>query len=535
MSAQKGQVEHVPLKGSRRYHRSGAKVMGKCDQQEWCEVTVKVRRKAPLPEPVPSKPLSCADLTAKFGAEPKDLDAAEKVLTSFGLTMLSRNAEARTVKFGGPASKMEKAFGVQLLKVKHDDVIYRGRVGEIHIPAELGQVVTGVFGLDNRPMIKRRKPIQSQAVQALPPANQRPWFLPQELADAYQFPAGDGSGQKIAILEFGGKYIASDLQLFLKLAGLKSATPEVNVKNVLPLPAQQQNDPDSIGETMLDIEVIAGVCPKATIDVYFSRWSEKGWVDNLDAVMTDADAAPIVSVSYGLAEGQDIWTQQAVDHVNDTLKELANAGVTVCVSTGDDGSDDQVADGQAHVSFPASSPYVLAVGGTTLDRSTNDEVVWFEGDGVRRDQGGSTGGGVSEFNPKPSWQTVNIPSVDPSVKSGRIIPDVAADAAGSTGYFMVAQNTPAIVGGTSAATPLWAALLTRIGQAGKKVGFLTPRLYTANSTTGGKPLGSVACRDITSGSNKSGDSVAGYSALVGYDACTGWGSPNGKALLEHLS
>ncbi len=247
----------------------------------------------------------------------------------------------------------------------------------------------------------------------------------------------------MGILEFGGKYIPQDLQLFLKAAGLSSATPEVVVKQVLPLPADQQNDPDSIGETMLDIEVVAGICPKATIAVYFSRWSEKGWVDNLDAVLSDSDAPPILSVSYGLAEGASIWTQQTIDHVNDTLKELANAGMTVCVSTGDDGSDDQVNDGQAHVSFPASSPYVLAVGGTALDRSTGDEIFWFEGDGVRRDQGGSGGGGVSESNPKPTWQTVDIPSVDPSTTSGRIIPDVAADAAGSTGYFMVAQGSPA--------------------------------------------------------------------------------------------
>ena len=429
---------------------------------------------------------------------------------------------------------MEQAFGVNLLRVKHNDVMYRGRVGEIQIPAQLSKTVTGVFGLDNRPMIKRRKSIQSQAVHALPPADQRPWFLPQELADAYKFPDGDGRGQKIGILEFGGKYIPQDLQAFLKFAGLASASPEVIVKNVLALTAQQQNDPDSIGETMLDIEVVAGLCPKATIAVYFSRWSEKGWVDNLDAVLTDDDAPPILSVSYGLAEGQDIWTQQTIDHINDTLKELANAGMTVCVSTGDDGSDDQVGDGQAHVSFPASSPYVLAVGGTALDRSTGDEITWFEGDGVRRDQGGSTGGGVSESNPKPSWQTVDIPSVQPSVTSGRIIPDVAADAAGSTGYFMVAQGTPAVVGGTSAATPLWAGLLTRITQAGKKVGFLTPRLYGPTSTTGGKTLGAAACRDITSGGNKSGNAAAGYTALVGYDAVTGWGSPNGKALLDHL-
>ena len=141
---------------------------------------------------------------------------------------------------------------------------------------------------------------------------------------------------------------------------------------------------------------------------------------------------------------------------------------------------------------------------------------------------------MSEFNPKPSWQTVDIPSVDPSTTSGRIIPDVAADAAGSTGYFMVAQGTGQIVGGTSAATPLWAGLLTRISQAGKKVGFLTPRLYGPTSTTSGKTLGAVACRDITSGSNKSGSAAAGYSAQVGYDAVTGWGSPNGKALYDNL-
>ncbi len=497
-------------------------------------MTVKVRRKAELPEPVAGKSISRAELTKKYGAESGDLDAVAKAFNSLGLTVISKNAVARSVTLAGAASKMERAFGVNLLKVKHNDIIYRGRIGEIQIPAELAKIVTGVFGLDTRPMIKRRKPIQSQAVHALPPPDQRPWFLPQELADAYDFPDGDGSGQKVGILEFGGKYIPQDLHAFLKFTGQGSAAPEVIVKHGLPLTSQQQNDPDSIGETMLDIEVLAGLCPKATISVYFSQWSERGWVENLDAVLSDGDAPSVLSVSYGLAEGESIWTQQAIDHVNDTLKELANAGTTVCVSTGDDGSDDQVNDGGAHVSFPASSPYVMAVGGTSLDRTSGEEIVWFEGDGVRRDQGGSTGGGVSEMNKKPSWQTVDIPSVDPSANGGRIIPDVAADAAGSTGYFTVSQGTPGVVGGTSAATPLWAGLLVRVMQSGKNVGFLPPRLYRHTSTTSGKPLGSVACRDITSGSNTSGSSAAGYSAKPGFDACTGWGSPKGKALLDNL-
>ena len=144
--------------------------------------------------------------------------------------------------------------------------------------------------------------------------------------------------------------------------------------------AEQQNDPDSIGETMLDIEVIAGICPKATIQVYFSRWSEKGWVDNLDAVLTDY-GCPWSAVSYGLAEGR------ISDPANDRSPERHAQGACqcrrhVCVSTGDDGTDDQVADGQAHVRLPGEQPVVLAVGGTSLDRSTGDEIVWFEGDGV---------------------------------------------------------------------------------------------------------------------------------------------------------
>ena len=80
MSVSQPKAEHVPLKGSRRYHRAGAQVMGRCDGQDWCEVTVKVRRKEALPEPVPGKPISRTELTAKYGAESKDLDTVAKTL-----------------------------------------------------------------------------------------------------------------------------------------------------------------------------------------------------------------------------------------------------------------------------------------------------------------------------------------------------------------------------------------------------------------------------------------------------------------------
>src|SRR5262249_40890693 len=149
-----------------------------------------------------------------------------------------------------------------------------------------------------------------------------------------------------------------------------------------------------------------------------------GWIANLDAVLNDPASPSVVSVSYGLAEGTDIWTQAAIDHVNDSLQALANAGITVCISSGDDGSDDQVPnDGRAHVDFPATSPFVLSVGGTSLNRQSGDEVVWFDGDGLRRDGGGSGGGGVSEFNARPSWQSgIDIVSVNPHAPNGRVIP-----------------------------------------------------------------------------------------------------------------
>jgi kumamolisin len=265
-------------------------------------------------------------------------------------------------------------------------------------------------------------------------------------------------------------------------------------------------------------------------------------VVNLDAALQDPAKLGVVSISYSLAEGIDIWTQQTVNQINDTLKEFANAGVTVCVSSGDDGSDDQVGDGAAHVGFPASSPYVLAVGGTSLNRHTDTEVVWHEGDGVRPN-GGATGAGCSVMNPRPNWQNFDIASANPHGPAGRILPDVTGNAALNTGYRIFGPNpdpnAPAgssvwqTVGGTSASTPLWAALIVRLIQSGKKVGYLTPQLYGPNAKTGGKPLGSLVCRDITKGDNASG-SAPGYSAGKGFDAASGWGSPIGAKFTTYL-
>jgi kumamolisin len=530
---------HVVLPGSRRYHRAGAEVLGRADAHEWCDITIKLRRAEELPEPVAGKAVvSRSDFEHRYGADSDDLATVENVLTKAGLTIESKDATTRNIKVGGPVDAMEKLFEVHLLRMQHNDHFYRGRVGDIHVPKALGGIVTGVFGLDTRRMTRHRKSHISQAAShALPAAAHRPWFLPQELASIYQFPPGGGDGQTIGIIELGGRYVPTDLAEFAQLTGL-GVPPKVVTIQVEKESTQDANDEGAIGECMLDVEVVAGVCPRSTIAVYFSNFTEKGWIDALDAALHDkANKPSVISISYGLAEGTSIWTGQAMQAVNDTMKEAAALGVPVCIASGDDGSDDQVGDGAAHVDFPSTSEFVLCVGGTALKKRNGKgfvETTWFDGDGLRADGGGSTGGGVSEVIARPTWQkNITIPSVNPQAPAGRCVPDVAADAAGSTGYFMVSLGKPQISGGTSAAAPLWAALLARLMANGKQVGFFTPLLYQANARTAGQPLGAAALKDITSGGNATA-AAGGYKAGAGFDAVTGWGSPNGANLMKLL-
>jgi kumamolisin len=541
MRAHSNPTTHVVLKGSRRSHRSGAQVLGHADPHEWCEITVKLRRQTPLPEPQPGKAvLTRAEAAEKHGASAADIEAVAKSLTGYGLTVLAKDQSTRSVKLSGPVERMEAVFKTHLFRVRHDNHLYRGRVGELSVPEELQGIVEGVFGLDTRPMIRPRRPrvqLQSAPSNQLPPPAQRPWYLPQELATAYDFPVNDASGKTVGIIELGGQYLSADLQAFVELTGLDSV-PTVNVVNVENLAPSDRNDADAIGEVMLDVEVVAGVCPGANIALYFSNFTEKGWVDVIDAALNDATNNPcVLSISYGLAEGTDIWTQQAMDAVNDAMKEAAARGLPVCVASGDDGSDDQVGDGLAHINFPATSPYVLSVGGTALLKGADgsSENVWFDGDGLRKDGGGSTGGGVSAAFPRPAWQaSFNIASVNPNAVAGRIVPDVAANAAGSTGYFMIAQGQGQVSGGTSAATPLWAGLLARLIAANVPVNYVTPVFYQTGPNPGGKTLGDLACNDITQGNNDTA-AAGGYSAEPRYDAVTGWGSPRGNALATALS
>jgi kumamolisin len=525
----------TPLTGSERGLRSGSKLIGPSDPKELLEITIRVRSrlsKLPTPDklgavmPLKRSYLSREQFAAAHGAAPGDIAKVKAFAEKSGLKVVSSSLAERNVKVSGTVGAFCAALQVKLMQYSHPDGDYRGRIGSVHLPADLTKVVQGVYGLDNRrqarPHISRKKKAGKGHASGPVP------FTALQVAELYDFPPGtDGTGECIGIIEFGGGFSTADLDTYFKKLGIP--VPSITSVGVDGVSNKPGSDPDSDGEVALDIEVAGAIAPGAKFVVYFAPFTERGWVDVLTTAINDKVNRPsVISISWGFAEGEPVqgfeWTQQTVQAVNETLQGAAAMGVTVCAASGDDGSNDQVSDGHAHVDFPASSPYTLGCGGTRLlasGKSISGEVVWNDGPG----SGG--GGGISDMNARPAWQAGIVPpSVNPGGHIGRGVPDVSGNADPDSGYMIFYGGKGAVVGGTSAVAPLWASLLARINQKlGKPVGYFNPLLYSKLGTAGG-------FNDIVLGNNDTTGHVGGYSAGKGWDAASGWGSPNGTALLK---
>ena len=271
---------HSVVIGSDRHLVSGATATGRPNPSDEIEVTLKLRRKKLLPDLSrrPPVPMTRKQLAAKYGASSADITKVVKTLGRFGLKRVTSDPATRIVRLRGTIANMEKAFEVKLFNYTHENESYRGRVGPVHVPSELTKIVEAVFGLDNRRMVHRRRPPTVLTDHAKSESSS--WYIPSELASHYGFPAGDGSGQTIGLLEIGGGYFPDDLKQFCAMAKL-SAPPQVTVISTDGIPTNSKDGAE--GEVMLDIKVAAGVCPKAQIAVYFAHFTEQGWVTVLDS------------------------------------------------------------------------------------------------------------------------------------------------------------------------------------------------------------------------------------------------------------
>ena len=504
---------YVAVAGSERTLPDGAIETGSLEPHRRITVTIvlRVRIGATPPDVAGAAQrrayLSREELVEQRGADPDDVLAVERFAVGASLVVVEANLARRSVAVEGTASQLAAAFRVDLRAMQSGTTSFLARTGSIFVPAELADIVTGVFGLDARPQARTQfRVAYPRAVAAA--------FTPPQLAALYGFPDGDGTGQTIGLIELGGGYAAADLAAYFASLGIAQPTViDVGVDGAANVPTGSANSAD--GEVELDIEVAGALAPRATIVVYFAPNTDRGFLDAITTAVHDTTHRPnVLSISWGSAESA--WTQQAQTSFDAAFVDAGMAGITVCCAAGDNGSADGVTDGSAHVDFPASSPHVLACGGTTLRASGTtiaEETVWNE------PTGGATGGGISDVFPVPAWQsTANVPpSANAGGRVGRGVPDVAGDADPATGYRMRVDGTDVVLGGTSAVAPLWAALIARLNQrAAAPLGFVNPLLYANPS----------ALRDITSGSN------GAYAARAGWDACTGLGSPNGAALLR---
>jgi len=508
-------VAFVPVPGSLRAALPHAEESGTLDTAQRLETTLVLRRRTPLPTELVEGPATVdrTEFAERYGAAPEDVDAVRAALTARGLDIVSVDVASRRVVVGGSLATHAEVFGARLVRMSAPNpfdggtLTYRHREGELRVPAELRDVVTAVLGLDDRP--------QARAAYRIAAAEQATAsYTPPQLGTVYGFPSDlDGTGQTVAIIELGGGFGQDDLDAYF--AALKLPTPTVTAVGVDGAENRPGADPNGAdGEVLLDIEVVGGLAPGAQQKVYFAPNTDQGFLDAVSTAI-HADPTPVaVSISWGGSEDQ--WTEQARTSFDAALADAAALGVTVTAASGDRGSSDGASDGSAHTDFPASSPHVLACGGTTLTAdagsgTVRSETVWNSGG-----DGGATGGGVSAVFDLPSWQrSVGVPA-DSSGGTGRGVPDVAANADPATGYQVRVDGRDVVIGGTSAVAPLWAALLARLAQRhGAGFGLVQPTLY--GSTTAGQVA--PGFRDITTGGN------GGFEAGPGWDACTGLGVP----------
>jgi kumamolisin len=513
-----GSRTHTRLAGSERRPAPGTRRAGAVPDDELVEVTVIVRPRAPLPvaEELGRKPLgerqylSRRAFTAAHGADPQSLVKVAGFASEWGLTVGRSSLARRSIALSGPAGRMGEAFRTRLIRFRSSSGGHRGRTGPVSLPREVAPLVEAVLGLDDRPQAHSKG-------HAIPPERVSQAFTPKRIAELYDFPRPlDGRGQRIAVIELGGGFRRAELRRYFSSLGLQM--PKVTAVSVDGGRNRPGVDSEADHEVVGDIEVIGAAAPGAEILVYFAPLSDRGFIDALTTAIFDPREPSVISISWGDAELN--WTEQARLAMDNALRAAATLGITVCAATGDAGWTDGATGRHAHVDYPASSPYVVACGGTRLEvhDTAIAETVWND------HNGDATGGGVSAIYALPSWQRrANVPRSVVRGGRGRGVPDVAANADPQTGYLIGSGEHNFGWGGTSAVAPLWSGLIACLNQGlGTRVGYLNPLLYDL--------AGPAIFNDVPRGGN------GAYRARRDrWDACTGHGTPRGTGLLDALA
>jgi kumamolisin len=538
-------LKYVTLRKSKRRQPVEARFLGESNGDKKIRITVVLRSASSSNErlkaiqgltsclPRNRKPLNLGDFTRLHGALDEDLALVKRFAKENGFRVINESKARRCVVLAGSIRKFSRAFHVRMNNYRHAGTAYRSHVDAIQIPAHLEGIVQAILGFDDRPLMKHHAFFaHHHSVQHIDPA---------EVINTYHFPPNtNGKKQSIAIIELGGGFYKKDINDYFRTHRLRA--PKIKVIEI----GGQRNNPAShqtiekllemMGihksanlksnqsgliraswtiETTLDIQLTGAFANGAAIKVYFAPNTAQGKYHALTSALMKNST--LISCSWGAVE-EDL-PLDFIDVMNEVFLDAALLGTTVCFSSGDHG-DDPAKNGKPRAHFPATSPYVLACGGThwLLQKKKVNEVVWNE---AFPHYVVKSGGGVSSIFKPPQWQSSARIKLK-TLKNGRGIPDVAGKADIERGYSMQVAGFNITMGGTSAVAPMWAALIARINEKlGLRVGYLTPLLY--------HNIFHQTFTDITKGNNGTH-----FKAGRGWDACTGWGTPNGKKLLKAL-
>ncbi len=475
------------------------------------------------------RPWQAEELAVACGIAEPDRKKLVDWLTSKGLALMRQSPFVLWLE--GTFEEAAATLGIGFDFRSHGKIRLFRLNREPMVPDWAAAGISGIVGLENvvRHRSKWREPRRTDFL-----ANQGQGFFPGDLEKAYQFPwQFDGHGQTLGLLEFSSGYSVEDAQNFWK--AMNVPIPSLQWVSVDNIPNDGGVNPNDL-EATLDVEWAGAMAPGARLVVYGAGagTSDQSFgmsmLKALDYAYHDQGHHPqVLSISYGDAETR--FPAAELMAWDTLMAEGGLLGVTTYIASGDEGAYgvDGVGPRICHVDAPACCPHAVSVGGTRLILNSNgsikSETGWTD-----TNNNGASGGGISQVFKLPSYQSAISLPLKADEKEGRAVPDVSANADPDTGYAVYFQGAMTVVGGTSAATPLWAALGARLNQAraqNKKgaIGFLNGDLYN---------LGGGVMRDITEGNNNYAG-VVGYRCTPGWDAVTGWGSPVASALIKALT
>ena len=468
--------------------------------------------------------LNPSQFTEAYGPSKEDVNAVVDHLRKAGYKVINSSSNRMLIRAKARVLTIEKTLGIHMNRYQGRKRPFFAAADEPRLPPDVASRVVHIAGLQNahlrEPRIQRLAP-RTVAQAALSGTGPRGGLAPQDIVTAYNLPGGstNGQGQTLALFQMDG-FKASDIQAYTSYFNLNPVPLETILVDGFDGSAGSGSD-----EVCMDIELMNAIAPGASrILVYEGPNTDQGVLDVYSRIASD-NRASVVSSSWGLSE-YDTGTSYARLE-SQFFMQMAAQGQSFFAASGDSGAyDAQSPNGTPvlTVDDPAGQPYVTGVGGTQLNlgsgQSYGSEVVW-------NSNGGATGGGVSTIWPIPSWQSAVATT---NSKLMRNVPDVALNADPYTGYAIYTGGQWHVIGGTSAAAPLWAGFTALANQLRAQnqlpvLGFANPTIYS---------MGSVASysnnyHDVTIGNNNY------YTAGLGYDNTTGWGSFQGANLLATLS